>query len=72
MNIQKIVRTFVERSLFLQPRGGIQDDDDEDDDDDDDDGEDDEDDGPHLTRTGISGAGESNVKHHARRHIGSC
>ena len=34
--------------------------------------DDDEDDGPHLTRTGISGAGESNVKHHARRHIGSC
>ncbi len=70
MNIQKIVRTFVERSLFLQPRGGIQDDDD--DDEEEEDGEDDEDDRPHLTRTGISGAGESNVKHHDRRHIGSC
>ena len=69
MNIQKIVRTFVERSLFLQPRRGIQDDDDDDGDDDDEDGEDDR---PHLTRTGISGAGESNVKHHARRHNGSC
>ena len=47
MNIQKIVRTFVERSLFLQLQGGIQDDDDDDDDDegdeDDDDNEDDKD-----------------------------
>ena len=63
-----IVRTFVEGSLLLQPPGGIQDDDD--DDEEEEDGEDDEDDRPHPTRTGISGA--SNVKHHARRHIGSC
>ena len=48
----------------------IQDDDDEDDEGDEE--GDDDDDGPHLTRTGISGAGESNVRHHTGRHIGNC